>query len=139
MRHLGSIELEALRVERQRLSDEVDRLVWLRRLVVARRDLDVARLTGLGDGLWAQDGLSPVVRGLLGGAAAGTPELGELARAVRVLSVALDGARSDLDAATAELVRRYRATPGLCLGVGEDGPLVGAAGPSRGWAVPSPR
>nr|WP_284288472.1 hypothetical protein [Angustibacter aerolatus] len=37
----------SLRERRHRLSQEVTRLSWLRRLVVARSDLEVARLTGV--------------------------------------------------------------------------------------------
>jgi len=114
VKHLGDIEFEALRAERQRLAQECERLVWLRRLVMARRDLEVARL--IGAGLWGCDGVSPAVRQALDDVARPCPELfGELAQSVRTLTCAVDSAQRDLDAATGELVRRYQLRPDLCL------------------------
>lgn len=114
---MTSIDLDLLRDERQRLAQEVDRLTWLRRLVTARRDLEVARLTGAGAGLWGADGISPAVRRSLDDEV--TPRcpelLTQLSQSVRTLTVAVDGARRDLDATTDELVRRYTARPQLCL------------------------
>lgn len=118
VRHLEVIELGALRAERQRMARECDRLVWLRRLVVARLDLEVARLTGADEGLWGEtDTLSATVRASLGDAGAGaTPQLlRELSESVRALTLAVGGARRDRDRATDELVRRYRRQPELCL------------------------
>jgi hypothetical protein len=128
--HLTSIDLDRLREERQRLARECDRLTWLRRLVTARRDLEVARLTGAGAGLWGAEGISPAVRRSLDDeVTARCPELlTQLSQSVRTLSVAVDGAQRDLDAATGELVRRYTASPRLCLSVATHPVLVETAG-----------
>lgn len=117
MTHLEALDLPALRAERERLTGEAARLVWLRRLVLARRDLEVAQLTGAGTGLWEVDGLPSSVRDSLGDIRpCGCPELlSELAQSLRTLSRAAQGAQRDLDTATAELVRRYRDQPDLCL------------------------
>lgn len=124
---LRSIQIEDLRSERQRLSQECARLVWLRRLVLARRDLEVARLTG-GAGLWGSDGLPSAVRQLLTDDAARTgPELlNQLSQSARTLTIATESAQCDLDAATSELVRRYHQQPGLCLTTAPSPPLVTA-------------
>ena len=114
MSHLETVDLPGLRVERARLSQESARLTWLRRLVLARRDLEVARLMGDGSGLWGSDGIEPLVRDSLDGGAC-SELLGHLAHSVKVLTLATDGAQRDLDATTDELVRRYRKEPGLCL------------------------
>lgn len=115
--HLETLDLPALRAERARLAGEAARLVWLRRLVLARRDLEVAQLTGAGAGLWEVDGLAASVRDALGHVPTrGCPELlTDLAQAVRTLTRAAHGAQGDLDAATEELVRRYHDQPDLCL------------------------
>lgn len=117
VKHLADIDLEALRAERHRLSDECARLVWLRRLVTARRDLEVARLTGAGAGLWGADGIPPAVRlALADEAGRRCPELlSALSDSVRTLAGAVDSAQRDLDVATDELVRRYHERPHLCL------------------------
>lgn len=116
MTHLKTLDLPALRAERQRLSAEAGRLAWLRRLVLARRDLEVAQLTGAGAGLWEVEGLPAAVRESLGATSRGCPELlAALAESVRALTRAAQGAQRDLDAATDELVRRYRNQPDLCL------------------------
>lgn len=126
VKHLGDIEFEALRAERQRLAQECARLVWLRRLVTARRDLEVARL--IGAGLGGCDGVSLAVRQALDDVARPCPELfGELAQSVRTLTCAVDGAQRDLDAATGELVHRYRLRPELCLAATAPPPLADAA------------
>ena len=109
------MDLQALRDERQRLTQECARLSWLRRLVRARRDLEVARLTGAGRGLWGADDVSPMVRRSLDEVVRCPELLGQLSQSVRTLTVAVDSAQHDLDRATAELVRRYRRQPGLCL------------------------
>lgn len=126
--YLGDIEFEALRAERQRLAQECARLVWLRRLVMARRDLEVARLIGAGTGLWGADGVSPAVLQALDDDVARTcPELfGQLAQSVRTLSCAVDSAQRDLDAVTGELVRRYQLRPDLHL-TAADRPLLADA------------
>lgn len=115
MTDLVCMDLQALRVQRQRLSQECARLSWLRRLVRARRDLEVARLTGAGAGLWGADDVSPTVRRSLDDVVRCPELLGQLSQSVRTLTLAVDSAQSDLDGATAELVRRYRLQPGLCL------------------------
>lgn len=117
MTHLEALDLPALRAERQRLAGEAARLVWLRRLVLARRDLEVAQLTGAAGGLWEVEGLPASVRDALGNVPPrGCPELlTELAQSVRTLSRAAQGAQRDLDTATQELVRRFRDQPDLCL------------------------
>ena len=115
MTDLVCMDLQALRDERQRLSQECARLSWLRRLVRARRDLEVARLTGAGAGLWGADDVSPTVRRSLDDVVRCPELLGQLSQSVRTLTLAVDSAQSDLDGATAELVRRYRLQPGLCL------------------------
>lgn len=117
MTHLEALDLPALRAERQRLAGEAARLVWLRRLVLARRDLEVAQLTGVACGLGEVEGLPASVRHSLGEMPArGCPELlTDLAQSVRTLSRAAHGAQRDLDTATNELVRRYRDQPDLCL------------------------
>ena len=114
---LQALDLPALRAERQRLAAEAARLLWLRRLVVARRDLEVAQLTGAGAGLWEVEGLPVRVRLALGNASApANPALlPDLAQSVRTLTRATQGAQRDLEAATEELVRRYRHQPDLCL------------------------
>ena len=125
--HFETIDLRCLRAERQRLSQESARLVWLRRLVLARRDLEAARLMGAGAGLWGADGVEPLVRDALGGGAC--PDLlRHLSQSVKVLTIAADSAQRDLDAATAELVRRYREAPGLCLAATSAAALVDALG-----------
>ncbi len=115
MTDLVPMDLQALRVERQRLAQECARLSWLRRLVRARRDLEVARLTGAGAGLWGADDVSPVVRRSLDDVVRCPELLDQLSQSVRTLTLAVDSAQRDLDDATAELVRRYRLQPGLCL------------------------
>lgn len=121
MKHLSEIELGSLRAERHRLSNERARLLWLRRLLLARRDLEVARLTGATTGLWGTDSVPPIVRaalvdGVTGDLALPTPDLlASLAQSLRTLDIAMGGAQRDLDAATLELVRRYRRCPELCL------------------------
>lgn len=127
MSHLGAIDLPTLRIERERLVQEAERLVWLRRLVMARRDLEVARLMGAGAGLWGTDAVDPVVLDSLGGGAC--PELlRHLSHSLKVLTIAADGAQCDLGAATAELMRRYHKTPGLCLRRNGAAVLVDALG-----------
>ena len=128
MSHLEAIDLASLRAERERLSQESARLVWLRRLVMARRDLEVARLMGAGTGLWGTDGVDPVVLDALGGGGACPELLRRLSHSVKVLTVAANGARCDLHAATDELVRRYREAPGLCLSANGTAVRVDALG-----------
>ena len=114
VKHLGVIDLPTLRAERQRLSQESARMVWLRRLIVARRDLEVARLMGAGAGPWGAAGVEPMLRDALGDRPC-PGLLHELSQSLKAVTIAADGARRDLEAATNELVGRYRAEPGLCL------------------------
>lgn len=110
------LSLPQLRAERRRLTAEVERLLWLRRLVLARRDLEVARLAGVGAGLWGADDLPPLVREALQHHAGLGPDLlPQLAASARSLKVAADVTRHDLRCATDELVRRYQCQPQLCL------------------------
>lgn len=117
---LPSMELQAVRAERERLSQEAAGLIWLRRLVLARRDLEVARLTGAGPWLSAASGLPPAVRHALDDVlSCRCPDLlVQLSQSVRTLTEAVDGTRRDLDSATDELVDRYRREPRLCLTAG---------------------
>jgi len=125
--HLEAIDLPSLRAERTRLSQEAERLVWLRRLVMARRDLEVARLMGAGAGLWGTDDVDPMVIDALDGGAC--PELlRHLSQSAKAITIAADGARRDLDATTGELVRRYHRSPGLCLGANDAAVLVASIG-----------
>jgi hypothetical protein len=111
---LNELSLEDLRAERHRLSEEVARLSWLRRLVTARRDLEVARLVGM---VPAPGELPDDVRDALGLPAQGVPSgtLQHLAACARSLGAAADAAQARLDEATRELVERYTDDPARCL------------------------
>lgn len=123
MTSIADLHLHPLRAERQRLLGDVERLAWLRRVVVARRDVEVARLAGFGPDLWADGALPDVVRAALEhDAGHGSHLLGSLCASEKMLAAAGDERRRDLDRATGELVRRYRAQPRLCLSA------VGATG-----------
>ena len=105
--------LDDLRSERRRLVERVANLSWLRRLVVARSDLEVARLTGLADGV---DELDPVVRDALElGAPTGPELLHVLSRTSRDLHEEADQAKSQLDAVTDALVSQLAVDPSRCL------------------------
>ncbi|WP_426563939.1 hypothetical protein ACPPVT_21520 [Angustibacter sp. McL0619] len=105
--------LDDLRDERRRLVETVANLSWLRRLVVARSDLEVARLTGLASGVQQ---LEPVVRDALAlGSSSGPELLHALSRSCRTLHEQADQARSDLDAVTGALVSALAVDPGRCL------------------------
>jgi hypothetical protein len=105
--------LDDLRNERRELVEKVANLSWLRRLVVARSDLEVARLTGLASGVQQLD---PVVRDALSlGSPSGPELLHALSRSCRTLLEQTDQARSDLDAVTDALVSALAVDPGRCL------------------------
>lgn len=118
---LSQVDLATLRAQRRRLSDQHARLTWLRRLVKARGDLEVARLTGV----TAPSGdeaslLPPTVRAALAlevdrPSTLGSTLLTELADTERSLGRAADDTQQHLDRATAELMRRYRDDPRTCL------------------------
>lgn len=124
MNHLDTIGLDELRAERRRLSAECARLLWSRRLITARRDLEVARLTGAATGLWEP---GDAEQHLLDHRVChpGTDLLSQLSQSVRTLTIAAQSAQRDLDSATSELVRRYQQQPQLCL---PGGTLTDAAG-----------
>ena len=105
--------LEDLRSERRLLVEHVANLSWLRRLVVARSDLEVARLTGLAAGV---EHLEPVVREALElGTVAGPELLQALSRTSRTLHDESDVARARLDAVTDALVAQLAVDPSRCL------------------------
>ncbi|GAA4350345.1 hypothetical protein [Angustibacter luteus] len=105
--------LDDLRSERRLLVEHVANLSWLRRLVVARSDLEVARMTGLAEGV---DRLEPVVREALElGTVAGPELLQALSRTSRTLHDESDVARSRLDAVTDALVAQLAVDPTRCL------------------------
>lgn len=119
---LSELDLAALRAQRRHLTAEHARLTWLRRLVKARGDLEVARLTGVtGPSAAESTLLTPAVRAALALAEDGHRDLPgsalltELAHTERSLSHAVDDTRLHLDQATAELMRRYRDDPRTCL------------------------
>ncbi len=109
------LPLDELRSARRRLTGEVQRLSWLRRLVVARSDLEVARLTGL-DGLTAPSHLEPAVREALAlGEVSGPELLRSLSTTARELDDASRLARAELDVLTDRLVDRLAVDPASCL------------------------
>jgi hypothetical protein len=118
---LSELDLATLRARRRRLSDEHARLTWLRRLVKARGDLEVARLTGVTAPCGEESSLlTPTVRAALAletdrPCPLGSTLLTELADTERSLSRAADDTQLHLDQATAELMRRYRDDPRTCL------------------------
>jgi len=111
---LNDVPLDGLRAERHRLSEEVARLAWLRRLVVARCDLEVARLVGLVAG--ADDLPEDVRAALAGHTPALTPAtLLQLGASARTLAASVAMGQQRLDDATRELVARYTEDPARCL------------------------
>jgi hypothetical protein len=111
---LNELGLDDLRAERHRLSEEVARLAWLRRLVAARCDLEVARLVGMAP---LPGELPDDVRDALTLRSSSlTPEtLQRLADAVRALGRSTDDTQQRLDEATRKLVERYTEDPAGCL------------------------
>ncbi len=107
------LSLSDLRAERRRLSEQVARLSWLRRLVLARSDLEVARLTGVVAG---SPDLDRAVAGALAlDGPAGPDLLHALSRASRSLDDETVHTQATLDALTGELVARLTADPRSCL------------------------
>jgi hypothetical protein len=114
---LDATPCEQLRAQRRELLGEVQRLAWLRRLVQARSDLEVARLTGL-DAITAATDLDPDVRVALGmGPVHGPDLLQSLSDAVRDLDRARGEARADLEQVTDRLLRQLAEDPARCLGL----------------------
>jgi hypothetical protein len=111
LRELG---LEDLRAERHRLSEEVARLAWLRRLATARCDLEVARLMGV---VARPDELPQDVRDALAlrSAPLAPGTLEQVFAGVRGLAVAAAATQQRLDETTRELVERYTEDPACCL------------------------
>lgn len=116
MNTLNEVGLDGLRAERHRLSEELARLAWLRRLVVARCDLEVARLVGV---VPRPDELPDDVRAALAGHTAALPSetLLGLAACARALAATSAVIQRQLDDATRELVEHYTEDPARCLGV----------------------
>ena len=114
---LDTTPCEQLRTERRRLLGEVQRLSWLRRLVQARSDLEVARLTGL-DELTGTSELDPLVQSALAmGDVRGPELLQSLADTARGLDVAGSQARAQLAQVTEELLDLLAEDPTRCLGL----------------------
>jgi hypothetical protein len=114
---LNELGLDDLRAERHRLSEEVAHLAWLRRLVAARCDLEVARLVGMAP----RPGELPddVRDALTLRSAPVSPEtLQRLADSVRALGRSADQTQHRLDQTTRELVERYSEDPARCLPAG---------------------
>jgi hypothetical protein len=111
LRELG---LEDLRAERHRLSEEVARLAWLRRLAAARCDLEVARLMGV---VARPDELPQDVRDALAlrSAPLAPGTLQQVFASVRGLAAAAAATQQRLDETTRELVDRYTEDPARCL------------------------
>jgi len=110
----NELGLDDLRSERHRLSEEVARLAWLRRLAAARRDLEVARLVGMAP---RPGELPDDVRDALALPAASlSPQtLEHLADCVRSLGRLTDETQRRLGETTRELVERYTEDPTRCL------------------------
>ncbi|MGN6611915.1 MAG: hypothetical protein ACTHLJ_09065 [Angustibacter sp.] len=114
---LDATPCERLRTERRRLLGEVQRLSWLRRLVQARSDLEVARLTGL-DELTGPDELDPLVRSALAmGEVRGPELLRSLSDTARGLDAAGSEARAELAQVTEQLLDQLAEDPAGCLGL----------------------
>jgi hypothetical protein len=111
---LRQLALDDLRSERHRLSEEVARLAWLRRLVTARCDLEVARLVGV---VPRPEEAPDDVRDAL--ALRTVPltadTLQEVFTCARRLSAAAATTQQRLDETTRELLERYTEDPARCL------------------------
>ena len=114
MNTLRELGLDDLRSERHRLSEDVARLAWLRRLVTARCDLEVARLVGMAP---RPDEVPDDVRDALALRSAElTPgTLQEVFACVRRIGAAAATTQQRLDETTRELLVRYTADPARCL------------------------
>lgn len=112
---LDDLPCGQLRARRQQLLGEVQRLSWLRRLVQARADLEVARLTGL-DALTAGGELDPAVRAALALDDVRGPELlRSLSDTARGLDHAARDARTELGQVTERLLDQLAEDPTRCL------------------------
>lgn len=114
---LDELDLPSLRAERRRLSERHDRLTWLRRLVKAREDLEVARLVGVCAPSAEDLPLPERVRAAIALQPIGPDGelLGDLVASKRLLAHAMDTTHEELARTQAELVRRYRLDPSSCL------------------------
>lgn len=93
----------------------MQRLSWLRRLVQARSDLEVARLTGLDD-LTIASHLHPDVRAALALApVSGAELLSALASTSRELTAASREVQTELADVTGALLDRLTEDPSACL------------------------
>lgn len=105
--------LPDLRLERRQLSEALTRLGWLRRLVLARTDLEVARLTAVIEGTGE---LNTVVRSALDPGVCGSPDLlRHLTSTTRSLDAELASTQQAFDQLTHELVRQLQHDPTSCL------------------------
>jgi hypothetical protein len=104
-----------LRARRRRLTAEIERLSWLRRLVQARSDLEVARLTGLDD-LTGPTHLHPDVQEALALApVSGTDLLAALSATAHELTAARREVQTELADVTDRLLDVLTADPTACL------------------------
>jgi len=115
----AELSLAQLRAERHELAERVAHLSWLRRLVVARTDLEVARLAGVPDADVApgSPGLDHEVRSALALAPGDGDLLTTLSQTTRTLDEQSRLAHEALDSLTAELVARLSADPASILAV----------------------
>ena len=110
----AELSLAQLRAERHELAERVARLSWLRRLVVARTDLEVARLSGVPDACLGPG--SPTLDHEVGSVLALQPAdeadlLTVLTRTTRTLDEHSRRAHEALDDLTEELVLRLAVDP----------------------------
>lgn len=113
----AELSLAQLRAERHELAARVAHLSWLRRLVVARTDLEVARLAGVPDVAVApgSPSLDHEVRSALALAPGDGDLLTTLSQTSRTLDEQSRQAHQVLDGLTAELVSRLAADPSSIL------------------------
>jgi hypothetical protein len=111
---LKELGLDDLRSERVRLSEEVARLTWLRRLATARCDLEVARLVGVQPrpGELPDDVRDAIT---LRSAPLDQGTLHRLAACAHLLGPSAALVQQRLHATTRELVDRYAEDPARCL------------------------
>jgi hypothetical protein len=114
MNTLRELGLDDLRSERHRLSEEVARLAWLRRLVTARCDLEVARLIGVAP---RPEEVPDDVRDALALRSAPLDQgtLEEVFACARRLAATAAATQQRLDETTHELLERYTEDPARCL------------------------
>jgi hypothetical protein len=102
-----------LRAERRDLVERLANLAWLRRLVIARADLEVARLTGLAPAVHTLD---PLIQDALSlGSGEGPELLHALSCTSRQLSDESEHAQQRLDDVTGALLSQLVADPTRCL------------------------